>query len=68
MASHMEIIIQEAKEVEQTLKDEGRHHEAQCIMRLRRSAQTARSTLKTLHRDNMELRDKIDAKDQLPQF
>lgn len=46
----------EAKKVEDRLRDEGRHSEADTITRLRRSLSSATGTLKVLHRDNMKLR------------
>ena len=54
----------EAKEVEDTLRGEGRHMEADRIKRLRLSGSGIQGTLKTLHRDNMELRKRLG----LPSF
>lgn len=45
-----------AKALEAVLKAEGRHADALIVQRLRRSGQSAWSTLKVVHSDNVELR------------
>jgi len=45
-----------AKALEELLKAEGRHADALIVQRLRRSGQSAWSTLKVVHRDNVDLR------------
>lgn len=61
--------IEDAKSLEAKLKATGRHPEAEVVRTLRMSALGVRSTLKTIHHDNMVLRQRLglpsflDAKD-----
>jgi hypothetical protein len=52
-------VISDAKHVESELKSIGEHSHAQRIARLRKGYSTALSTLRTIHRDNMKLRQKL---------
>lgn len=51
----------EAKKLEDRLKSRGEHMHAQTVKDLRLSLSAARSTLSALHRENMELREKLKA-------
>lgn len=48
-----------AKLVEEKLRSQGKHYEADQIKRLRKALAGATGTLKILHRDNMKLRKKL---------
>lgn len=48
-----------AKALEALLKAEGRHADARIVERLRRSGQTAWSTLKVVHREYVALRQRL---------
>lgn len=52
--------IAAARKVEDALRAEGRHFEADAVSRLRRSLSAAVTTLEVLHRDNMDLRRRLD--------
>lgn len=54
----------DARAVEDRTRAEGRHMDADVIRRLRVSASAAQGTLKTIHRDNMALRQQLG----LPSF
>lgn len=56
--------MDKAKDLEAKLMTEGRHMDAEVIRGLRISARSAHTTLKVIHRDNMELRQKLG----LPSF
>ncbi len=53
----------EAKALEQRLIAEGRNRDAQIVMRLRKVAAGTSGTLKTVHKDNMELRRQLALKE-----
>jgi hypothetical protein len=56
--------MEAAKQLEQTLSDKGLCQYANVIRDLRLSARSVQSTLKTVHRDNMKLRQQLG----LPSF
>ncbi|MEM8822056.1 MAG: hypothetical protein AAGF30_00450 [Pseudomonadota bacterium] len=56
--------MNDAKALERRLEAEDRLDDANLIAALRRSAQSAQSALKVIHRDNMELRQTLG----LPSF
>ena len=59
MASRFDRKVADAMALEHRLIEEGRHMDAQIVSRLRRGALSVRGTLKILHRDNMELRQRL---------
>ncbi|MCE6958310.1 hypothetical protein LAZ40_04470 [Cereibacter sphaeroides] len=59
MAKRSEKHSEAARQVEEALRREGRHFEADAIGRLRRSLSAALGTMGVLHRDNMELRQRL---------
>lgn len=59
MASRSEQNRQRAKDLEDRLKNEGRFADAQIVAKVRKTASSAIGTCKLLHRDNMELRQKL---------
>ncbi len=60
MSNKFERKISEAKDLEDRLNDEGRHLDAQIVKRLRLAAISSNGTLKVIHRDNRELREKLN--------
>jgi hypothetical protein len=60
LSARVKRICGSAKGLEDRLNAIGLHLDAQRVSRLRRGYITATNTLKTLHRDNMELRNKLE--------
>lgn len=50
---------EKAKELEAVLEDEGRYRDAAVVRALRLSAAAMQGVTKQLHKDNMELREKL---------
>lgn len=58
--AHADKVKSDAKHVEGELRATGEHEHANRIQRLRRGYSAAIATLKTLHADNMRLREKLE--------
>ena len=64
--AHAEKIKSDAKHVEEELNLMGEHLHAQRVARLRKGYASAIATMKTLHRDNMELRNRLGLPNSTP--
>lgn len=64
MSRKADKVKREAQEVESRLRAAGWHMDAETVARLRKGYAAARATAKVLHRDNMDLRNRLG----LPSF